>query len=624
MIDILPTSRVSRAFGSEVAYSDSLSNVHKFNARLLRERRIRLRLPFVDSQTHIIQTPTQNHLWKQPIQRLMPFRQDQVTYYARKEWHKRRPHPPSTTTQHQSSNSTITTNGTNEQQSDNLSAKIDNINGAIPSTAEDDPRVLVRAGELGMSNSDVHVISSVENSAVGGNRFTGGSSDDSSQSSVPPMTGLVQPQQPHWPQHNVVPQSHHLQNYILDGDDDFDDMDFDDYGGSGPGTPGGPSSPVSSGTTRSKRGSSTKRLSHSNSRKSNASGSFTGNTSAATTNAPIHPGHRRQQYTLAELPFVCEFCPARYKTKPGLQYHLAKHKEVNTDHRPSSSSTPSTVDNNGALSPTSSNASAMMRQKHMNSSGDLQQQPHPMYMNQSMPGGPVLHNNMSGPMHPGGGPPGMPTPPYPTNYPHHQQQQQQQYGMPPQSRQHSMPPSASMPLTVAALSGSAPSNSVPFYPQQQHQMVHQQHMMMMQQQQQQQYQQQFQQPPKQPTSATDPSATTGTGIQCDFCGGNEQENKATKLPEQMISCKDCGGYAHPTCLKFTPNMVRQVKTYPWQCMECKTCTECGNSENDSELLFCDDCDRGYHMYCCTPPLTAAPEGDWRCKLCCTQFGELRT
>ena len=38
-------------------------------------------------------------------------------------------------------------------------------------------------------------------------------------------------------------------------------------------------------------------------------------------------------------------------------------------------------------------------------------------------------------------------------------------------------------------------------------------------------------------------------------------------------------------------MVRQVKTYPWQCMECKTCTECGNSENDSELLFCDDCDR---------------------------------
>lgn len=152
MIDILPSSRVSRAFGSEVAYSDSLSNVHKFNARLLRERRLRLRLPFVDSQTHIIQTPTQNHLWKQPTQRLMPFRQDQVTYYARKEWHKRRPHPPASATQHQTSNSTANTNGVSEQPTDISSTKANSANDTMPTSSgtEDDPRVLVRAGELGM------------------------------------------------------------------------------------------------------------------------------------------------------------------------------------------------------------------------------------------------------------------------------------------------------------------------------------------------------------------------------------------------------------------------------------------------------------------------------------------
>ncbi|CAF3988506.1 unnamed protein product, partial [Rotaria sp. Silwood1] len=137
-------------------------------------------------------------------------------------------------------------------------------------------------------------------------------------------------------------------------------------------------------------------------------------------------------------------------------------------------------------------------------------------------------------------------------------------------------------------------------------------------------QQQQQQMPKQPNSIVGTTTGITTGLQCDFCGGDEQENKTTKLPEQMITCKDCGGSAHPTCLKFTPNMVRQVKTYAWQCMECKTCTECGNSENDSELLFCDDCDRGYHMYCCSPPLSKAPEGDWRCKLCCAQFGELQS
>jgi hypothetical protein len=124
---------------------------------------------------------------------------------------------------------------------------------------------------IGMSDTDVQMISTIENSAIAGGRFTGGSSDDSSQSSAPPMTGLVQPQKPHWPQHNTPHNHHHLHssNYILDGDDDQDDFDYDDYGGgNGPATPGGPLSPVSSSVTRSKRGSSTKRGSQTGSRKS--------------------------------------------------------------------------------------------------------------------------------------------------------------------------------------------------------------------------------------------------------------------------------------------------------------------------------------------------------------------
>ncbi|CAF1234918.1 unnamed protein product [Rotaria sordida] len=633
MIDLLP-SRVTRAFGSEVSYTDAVSSVNKFNSRLLRERRIRLRLPFVDSQTHIIQTPTQNYLWKHPTQRLMPIRYDQVASYARKQWHKKRPNLPTSINQSQS---VTNTNSTNEQQQQPISSPVknSNVNGIIQTSIDDDPRILVRAGDLGMSDTDVHAISTVENPSMVGGRFTGGSSDDSSQSSAPPMTGLVQPQQPHWPQHNTSYNHHHLHssNYILDADDDLDDFDYDDFGGgsgSGPGTPGGPSSPVSL-TTRPKRGSSTKRLSQIGSRKS--AGGNTANSGINNNTPPT--GNRRQQYTLAELPFVCEFCPARYKTKPGLQYHLAKHKETNTDYRPSPP-TPSTADSCGSSSsPSSSNTPAtLMKQKYMNSSIDhqqqQQQQQHPMYTNQPTAGGPMPHNNAGGYLPPPSGAPNMSVSPYQMNHHHQQQQQPPLYSIPPHSYHQTMPPSASMPLTVAALSGAPPGSGVPHYPpQQQHQMMHQQRMMMMQQQQQQhmQQQQQFQQQqvPKQPSSLVNTTITgITTGLQCDFCGGDEQENKTTKLPEQMITCKDCGGSAHPTCLKFTPNMVRQVKTYAWQCMECKTCTECGNSENDSELLFCDDCDRGYHMYCCSPPLSKAPEGDWRCKLCCAQFGELQS
>ena len=49
-------------------------------------------------------------------------------------------------------------------------------------------------------------------------------------------------------------------------------------------------------------------------------------------------------------------------------------------------------------------------------------------------------------------------------------------------------------------------------------------------------------------------------------------------------------------------MMVSVRKYPWQCIECKSCTLCGTSENDDKLLFCDDCDRGYHMYCLVPPM----------------------
>ncbi len=123
-------------------------------------------------------------------------------------------------------------------------------------------------------------------------------------------------------------------------------------------------------------------------------GSGTGGT--GNSNTPP-TGNRRQQYTLAELPFVCEFCPARYKTKPGLQYHLAKHKETNTDYRPSPP-TPSTADSFASSSPSSTNASAtLMKQKYMNSPIDhpqqQQQQQHSMYSNQPTAGGPILHNS---------------------------------------------------------------------------------------------------------------------------------------------------------------------------------------------------------------------------------------
>ncbi|KAM4528931.1 zinc finger protein DPF3 isoform 1-T1 [Fundulus diaphanus] len=102
---------------------------------------------------------------------------------------------------------------------------------------------------------------------------------------------------------------------------------------------------------------------------------------------------------------------------------------------------------------------------------------------------------------------------------------------------------------------------------------------------------------------------------CDFCLGDQDSNRKTGQAEELVSCSDCGRSGHPTCLQFTENMMQAVRTYQWQCIECKSCSLCGTSENDDQLLFCDDCDRGYHMYCLKPPMTQPPEGSWSCHLC---------
>ncbi|XP_045455686.1 zinc finger protein ubi-d4 A [Melitaea cinxia] len=106
---------------------------------------------------------------------------------------------------------------------------------------------------------------------------------------------------------------------------------------------------------------------------------------------------------------------------------------------------------------------------------------------------------------------------------------------------------------------------------------------------------------------------------CDFCLGDDRQNKKTGTPEELVSCSDCGRSGHPTCLQFTVNMIVSVRKYRWQCIECKCCSVCGTSDNDDQLLFCDDCDRGYHMYCLAPPLDTPPEGSWSCALCIKEF-----
>ncbi|KAI9227373.1 MAG: hypothetical protein DHS80DRAFT_1295, partial [Piptocephalis tieghemiana] len=53
-----------------------------------------------------------------------------------------------------------------------------------------------------------------------------------------------------------------------------------------------------------------------------------------------------------------------------------------------------------------------------------------------------------------------------------------------------------------------------------------------------------------------------------------------------------------------------VRSYPWQCNDCKTCVVCRETGDEGTLLLCDGCDRAWHMGCCSPAVQEVPTGKW--------------
>ena len=52
----------------------------------------------------------------------------------------------------------------------------------------------------------------------------------------------------------------------------------------------------------------------------------------------------------------------------------------------------------------------------------------------------------------------------------------------------------------------------------------------------------------------------------------------------------------------------------------QSCQFCFSGENEAQLLLCDGCDKGYHMYCFKPKMDIVPDGDWFCFECQNKVG----
>ncbi|KAI8813645.1 hypothetical protein BJ742DRAFT_704778 [Cladochytrium replicatum] len=50
------------------------------------------------------------------------------------------------------------------------------------------------------------------------------------------------------------------------------------------------------------------------------------------------------------------------------------------------------------------------------------------------------------------------------------------------------------------------------------------------------------------------------------------------------------------------------------------CEFCKRGDKEDQMLLCDDCGRGFHMFCLTPPMQTLPESDWFCAKCLREVG----
>lgn len=95
---------------------------------------------------------------------------------------------------------------------------------------------------------------------------------------------------------------------------------------------------------------------------------------------------------------------------------------------------------------------------------------------------------------------------------------------------------------------------------------------------------------------------------CVMCGALGTDQEAC-----LIGCVQCGQCYHPHCANVTLSKTMLQKG--WRCLDCTVCEGCGQKNDESRLILCDECDISYHIYCMSPPLDAVPNGNWKCKWC---------
>ncbi|KAI5780878.1 PLU-1-like protein-domain-containing protein [Geopyxis carbonaria] len=95
--------------------------------------------------------------------------------------------------------------------------------------------------------------------------------------------------------------------------------------------------------------------------------------------------------------------------------------------------------------------------------------------------------------------------------------------------------------------------------------------------------------------------------------GERRSKRLKKEPAPMVAG------SHMTLHK--PSSVLKVLGDRGHGKSGEKCEKCGRGDDMVNLLLCDGCDNGYHIYCLEPALKSVPDRDWYCDRCLVGTGE---
>ena len=65
-----------------------------------------------------------------------------------------------------------------------------------------------------------------------------------------------------------------------------------------------------------------------------------------------------------------------------------------------------------------------------------------------------------------------------------------------------------------------------------------------------------------------------------------------------------------TYIQLVILMYTRLKS--WFDFHSESHSPCRQPGDDEKMLFCDECDKGFHTYCLSPPMSSVPKTAWKC------------